>query len=227
MKDMATPLEKKALPMDRAVDTQTLSGAFAAAAPGAVLEGELVPVVGRGKVRVTYDWLYSALNCDPADASPFGWVIYKTGRDAVALSPRVPYRGLRLYASVRPDWFDFVQVQAPHSADWITAVGADEAVRMSELGFLTVNLRGRNGRYLAVDAAPTRHHGHAGYKLQSTATSPGPATNMFVAVTRVLQRGLAVPLAASLDQAVIRAALAARGAADPGLLARRIAAAVR
>jgi hypothetical protein len=209
-----------------------LSSALDAAAPGAVMAAQLYPVVGLGQIRVTYNWLYSALNCDPNDSSPFVWVINKASNGVVTLSPRAQYRGMTLYASVRPDHDNFVEVQAPYSADWITGVGGDERLTMTDLGFLTINLRGLNGQYLAVNAAPTGWDDsngtyHSGYKLQSNASAPGPSTNFFVAVTQNLQSRVALPLAAELSVDDVRAALEAHGAADVGALAEKIAVGVR
>jgi hypothetical protein len=209
-----------------------LSSALAAAAPGAVLTAELYPVVGVGKIRVTYNWLYSALNCDPTDDSAFVWVINKTPDGTVTLSPQETYSGaawMTLYASVRPDWDSYVQVQAPNSADWITGVGGDEQLTMTDLGFMTINLRGVNGQYLAVNSSISLEyiaHGslHAGFKLQSNASAPGTSTNIFLAVTQNLQDGVALPLVSELHLDDIRIALQAHGASDAVTFAEKIAA---
>lgn len=209
-----------------------LSSALAAAAPGAVMTAQLYPVVGLGQIRVTYNWLYSSLNCDPNDNSAFVWVINKASNGVVTLSPQAKYRGMTLYASVRPDWDYFVQVQAPHSADWITGVGGDERLTMTDLGFLTINLRGLNNQYLAVNSNPTGHedsngHYHTGYKLQSNASAAGPSTNFFLAVTQNLQAKVALPLASELSTADIRLALEAHGGLEVGALSEKIAVAIR
>jgi len=52
----------------------SVAAAIAAADAGPALTAELFPLSGTGKVRVTYNWLYSALNVDPNDSSPFPWV---------------------------------------------------------------------------------------------------------------------------------------------------------
>ena len=208
---------------------EALTSALAAATPGAVLIAELYPVVGVGKLRVTYNWLYSALNCDPNDNSSFLWVVNKASNGVVTLSPLQEYRGMTLFASVRPDWYDYVQVQAPHSADWITRVGGDEQLTMTDLGFMTINLRGVNGQYLAVNSGPTGHEDsdgnyHTGYKLQSNASAPGTSTNIFLAVTRNLQASAVLPLVAELRLEEIRFALETQGALEAGALAETIAA---
>jgi hypothetical protein len=204
-----------------------LSSTLAAAAPGAVLTAQIFPVVGHGKLRVTYNWLYSALNCDPNDGSSFVWVINKAENGVVTLSPQSRYRGMTLYASVRPDWDYFAQVQAPNSADWITGVGGDERLTMTDLGFLTINLKGVNGQYLAVNSGPTGHadsngNYHTGYKVQSNAPTPSTSTDMFLAVVENLQAGAGLPLAKELTAEEIVAAFQARGGSGSMLLAQQI-----
>ena len=206
-----------------------LSSALAAAAPGAVLTAQLYPVVGVGKIRVTYNWLYSALNCDPTDDSAFVWVINKTPDGAVTLSPQAQYSGMTLYASVRPDWDSYVQVQAPNSADWITGVGGDEQLTMTDLGLMTINLRGVNGQYLAVNSSISVEYIaygslHAGFKLQSNASAPGTSTNIFLAVTQNLQTQVDLPLVSELNADDIRLALQTHGAPEGAALAEKIAA---
>lgn len=209
-----------------------LSNALGTAATGAVLQAQLFPVSGAGQVRVTYNWLYSALNCDPNDTSTFAWVFTKLSGNAVALSPAAQYSGMTLYASVRPDHSYYVEVQAPYSADWITAVGGDETLTMNDLGFLTVNFQGVNGQYVAVNPGPTTHddangNSHTGYLLQSNAPAPGQSTNMLVAVTQVLQAGIEVPLAANLSPTDIAIALTEQGVTNATTVAASIHAAIQ
>jgi hypothetical protein len=193
-----------------------------AASPGAVLSGQLVPLNNIGPLRVTYNWLYSALNCDPTDQSSFGWVINKVDSGArVSLSPQQPFSGMTLYASVRPDYNYTVQVQAPFSADWITAVGADEIMTLTQQGFLTISLQGLNGSYVCADGSQTPHDNHSGYLFHSSAGSIGPSSSFFVVVNRVFQ-DVGIPLASTLNAADIAAALAAQGASDPAALTQRI-----
>ena len=199
-----------------------LAAAFAAASPGAVLSGNLVPLSNIGPLRVTYNWLYSALNCDPTDSSAFAWVINKVGSGTqVSLSPQDPFAGMTLYASVRPDYEYTVQVQAPFSADWITAVGGDETLTLVQQGFLTISLQGLNGSYLCADGSQTSHDDHSGFLFHSGAGSVGPAASFFVAVNQVHQ-DLGIPLASALDPAELAAALAAQGAVDAQALTQRI-----
>lgn len=196
---------------------------LAGANDGPLLAAKLVPLNNIGPLRVTYNWLYSALNCNPADPSPFGWVISKLGSGSqVSLSPQQGYNGMTLFASVRPDYNYRIQTQAPFSADWITAVGADEVLTMTSLGFLTIALQGLNGSYLAADDQQTEHDGYSGYLFNSNAAASGPASSFFVAVSEVLQPGLAIPRIGDLDVGRVEALLAGQGAPDPAGLTRRI-----
>jgi hypothetical protein len=189
-----------------AVTASQLVDAFAAAATGPVLQGQLFPVSDAGCVRVTYNWLYSSLNCDPSDTSEFEWTLTKLSETTVSLSPTVQYEGITLFASVRPDNGYNVEVQAPNSAEWITQVGADETLGVDFLGFMTISLQGLNGLYVAVNSGLTSHDGYAAYQIQSTAGASGPATNFFVGTSQVVQAGLDVPLLAELSPADLKAA---------------------
>jgi len=192
------------------VGANAIADALAAAAPGALLEAQLFPLNRLGRLRLTYNWLYSALNCDPNDSSPFAWIVQKSGSNSVTLSPGAQYGGMTLFASVRPDWNYVVQVQAPYSADWITAAGADEQLTMTDLGLRVINLQGLNGQYLSVNPEATSHDDHTGYLLQSNASTPSAATDFFLGVTQTLQSAVRVPLASDLRPEDVRAALAAR-----------------
>lgn len=205
--------------MTRQID---LVAAFKAASPGAVLSGALVPLNNIGSLRVTYNWLYSALNCDPTDSSVFDWVINKVGAGSqISLSPQQPYSGMTLYASVRPDYDFTAQVQAPFSADWITAVGGDETMTLTQQGFLTIALQGLNGSYLCADGVQTPHDGQSGFLFHSSAAAIGPSSSFFVVVKQVHQE-VGIPLASALNPVEITAALVAQGAGDPGALTQLI-----
>jgi len=201
-----------------------LAEIFTSASTGPVLSGQLFPLANLGSLRVTYNWLYSALNCNPSDASIFDWTLAKTATGQVTLSPSAPYRGMTLYASVRPDWSYFVQVQAPNSADWITRAQGDEFLTLTELGLLTINLRGLNGLYLALNGAPTPHDGYSGYKLQANAASAGPSTDMFLSVSRQFQGAPQAPCAADIGETSLAELLRKQGVQDAEGMARRIVA---
>lgn len=195
--------------------TGVLAEALATAAVGDVAEAVLIPLSKQGKLRVTYNWLYSALNCDPNDGSDFVWRLTKLDADHLALSPRDPYRGMQLYASVRDDWSWYVQVQAPYSADWITAIGRNEIIAVQGSDLLTISLQGWNGQYLSVNTTITGHDDHAGFKLQSQNPVDANSRTFFLGVTALLQPNLGLPLRTELDPNTIQTLLGA--AAEPGL----------
>ncbi|MGI8666827.1 MAG: hypothetical protein ACR2N4_12465 [Jatrophihabitans sp.] len=182
-----------------------------AATAGPVLEAVLIPLTKQGKLRVTYNWLYSALNCDPNDGSDFVWVLDKLDDVHVSLSPKDPYAGRRLYASIRDDWDWFAQVQAPHSADWITAVGRDEILTISGADLLTISLQGFNGQYVAVNSQLSVHDWHSGFRLQSVGTQDYNARTFFLGITQLIQPAVHVPLRHELTNTDIGNALASAG----------------
>lgn len=132
----------------------------------------------------------------------------------VAISPRDQHMGRTLYASVRDDLDWYVQVQAPYSADWITAVGRDEVLTITGADLLTISLQGFNDRYLAVDAELSSHGGHGGFRVQGNGAGDYDARTFFVGVSRVLQAGVEALLRSELTETDITKALAASGA-DP------------
>ena len=191
-----------------------LSGTWSSAALGNIAAAVLIPLSKQGKLRVTYDWLYSALNCDPSDDSDFIWLLTKVDDQHIALSPRDQHQGRQLYASVRDDWSWYVQVQAPHSADWITAVGRDEILTVEGGDLLAISLRGFNNQYLTVNSQPSPHDWHTGFRLQSQSTDDRNAHTFFLGVTQVLQDGLNLPLRSEVTADRIRAALGDLAADD-------------
>lgn len=194
--------------------TAALADVLRAAAAGNVAEGVLIPLSRQGKLRVTYDWLYSALNCDPADDSDFIWVLTKLDERHVLLSPRDQHAGKTLYSSVRDDWDWFTQVQAPYSADWITAAGRDEIMTVEGRDLLTLSLRGWNGQYITVNSTVSAHDGHSGYRLQSMTGGDVNARVFFLGVTRLYQPGLDLPLRSALTPKLIKSALGPAGDAE-------------
>jgi len=162
---------------------------FSLSANGPFMQANLVPVSGQGKVRVTYNWLYSSLNCDPNDPSTFAWTFVKLNDTQVALSPTLPYEGMTLYASVRPDIGYCVEVQAPYSADWITAIGGDEIITMNIRDLSIATFQGVNGSYITVNPAPDQHDDHTGYRLFSTSADPNESL-FLIQPTSSLQQGL-------------------------------------
>jgi hypothetical protein len=136
------------------------------------MQAELVSLSSKGKLRITYNWLYSALNCDPNDNSTFLWNINSLGGNIVSLSPQAGWQGMTLYASVRDDNNWIVEVQAPNSADWITQVGGDETIGIQTHDLGILGFTGFNGQYIAVNDSLTSHDDHTGYLLQSNSSDP-------------------------------------------------------
>ncbi len=197
--------------------TTSFAKAFRLAAVGDVAAAVLVPLSGQGQLRVTYNWLYSALNCDPLDDSDFVWLLSKVDEHHISLSPRDGYAGKRLFSSVRDDWDWYVQVQAPYSADWITAVGRNEILLVEGDDLLTISLLGWNSEYLTVDSGISAHDDHSGYRLRSVSGGDHKAETFFLGITELLQPGLDLPLRSELSVQQIGAALGP--AAEPGLVA--------
>jgi hypothetical protein len=187
---------------------------WAAAANGGVMQAELFPLSNVGRVRFTPNWLYTALNCDPNDSSPSVWTIAKL--DATHISLSQGYAGMTLYASVRDDWNWQVELQAPFSADWITAVGGDETIGIDPQDLLTARFQGFNGQYIAVDGGITSHddssgNSHSGYLLHSTGSGDPKAYTFFLGIQRSLQPGLQLRLRDTLTADDVRRAYAGLG----------------
>nr|MDT0661589.1 hypothetical protein [Micromonospora sp. DSM 115978] len=163
---------------------------YQCARPGPFLRARLTSVTGRGPLRATYGWLYSALNCVPNDDSAFRWDFIKLGNGQLALSPSEPHSGMTLYTSVRPDWESFAQLQAPRSAAWIRGIGADEQLTAEAVGILGAAFKGLNGSYLAVMAEADRHEGHAGYRVRSFASQLVDDCEFVISDAMVLQEGM-------------------------------------
>jgi hypothetical protein len=193
---------------------QSMRDSFARAAPGPLLTTTLVPLTNQGSLRITYGWIYSALNCDPNDGSTFTWVISKLDDTHIALSPREGLRGMTLYASVRDDCDWFVGVQVPRwsswlfSTGWITWVQRDETIQMQPRGLNIVEFRGLNGQSIAVNAQITSYRGHSGYLVQSIGSSNPQAALWFMGVRKALQPGLQVRLASEMTADHVRQAYA-------------------
>lgn len=188
-----------------------MSTTLAQADLGPVFTAELIPLTNQGKLRVTYNWLYSALNCDPNDDATFNWVVSKIDDTHVSLSPSDHYRGMTLYASVRDDWSWYVQVQAPHSADWIRAVGRNEIIAIVHNDLMIVSFNGWNGQAIAVDSGISGHDNHSGYRLRSVGSSNPKASLWFLGISNTLQKGLDLRRKEELTEDHLLAALAAHG----------------
>jgi hypothetical protein len=206
----------------------SVAAAIAAADAGPELTGELFPLSGGGKVRATYNWLYSALNVDPNDSSPFGWVFQKQPDGSVALSPQAPVDGLTVYVLDYPDdslrYVAQVQWPEPDSGnpEWNTS---PTELTLTGLDLLTIELTGTSGSYFGVDGPVTQNGSHGGHLILSNVTPPGPASKFFVAVQQNLQPKAQAPLFASLSETDLSTELERHGAGDSGALAAAIRAA--
>jgi len=205
-----------------------LAAAFAAADEGSVFETTFTPLSNLGNVAVTYNWLYSALNAAPGYGDNNIWVVNKLSESEVSLSPKYGWSGMTLYASVRDDWYWNVQCQAPHSADWITAVGRNETIGF-EPGQLTVaSFKGWNGAYLALQSAWICHGSrpgddHCGRRITSNGGGLDNNTRWHMGIQAVTQSKLDLPVAADLTSEDYEAILRAHGApADAGAVERLI-----
>ncbi len=205
----------------------SVAAAVAAADAGPVLTAELFPLSGAGKVRVTYNWLFSALNVDPNDSSPFAWVVQKMPDGSVALSPQDGYEGLTVFALTYPDDnMRFVAQVGVPGVDggppfWNTT---PSEMTLIELDLLTVELLDSNvsGNYLGVDGSITSQGGHAGHLILANVGTPDPSSKFFVAVQQNLQAGAQAPLFSSLSPAEVSAELERQGAGNPQALAEVI-----
>jgi hypothetical protein len=174
-----------------------------------LMQAEIFSVTGLGKLRVTYNWMYSALNCALQDNSPFIWNVYQTSGHTIVLSPHVGYAGKTLYASVRDDGDWYLQVQAPHSADWITAAQRDEFIGLQMFDLGLARLTGFNNQLIGVVNQPdwaTHTQGSvtagiASYRLRSAYTTPAKETTWFL---KIVGNGAAV--GASVSGTITRSA---------------------
>lgn len=195
---------------------------FAAANSGPFMEASLIALDDRGALRVTYNWLYSALNCDPQDGSTFPWVFYKVDASHVALMPKEGYGGQRLYASVRDDLNWNVQVQAPFSADWITGIGRDEILSFEISDLMLGWFKGFNGGYLSVNPNQDAHGGHAGYCVRSAGAAQDTSSLLLIQVHASLQPQLQFQHTGAVSAQTLAQGLLRRGLALPANFAGKV-----
>jgi hypothetical protein len=88
---------------------------------------------------------------------------------------------------VRDDIDYYLQVQAPYSADWITAVGRDETIGFKLQGTFIGSFTGFNGKYIRLNDLEDSHGGHAGYRLRSIGDTFDTNAQWFVAIKTALQ----------------------------------------
>lgn len=154
---------------------------------GPFLQAEIISLTGKGKLRVTCNWLYSSLNCDPNDLSSFVWQFNKVDDQHISLSPVNSCIGKTIYASVRDDINYYLQVQAPYSADWITAVGRDEIINLVMHDLSIAQFNGFNGLYLTPNDNADSHGNHTGYRVRSIGTTFTESAQWFIGIVGSLQ----------------------------------------
>ena len=157
------------------------------AATGPFMQAEIISLSGLGKLRVTCNWLYSSLNCDPNDNSPYLWQFNKVDDQHISLSPVASCVRLPIYASVRNDINYYVQVQAPYSADWITADGRDEIMSFTLHDLSIAEFNGFNGSYLALNNFQDNDSPHSGYRLRSVGSVFDQWSQWYISVAGALQ----------------------------------------
>ena len=158
-----------------------------AAKTGPFMQAEIVSLTGKGKLRVTCNWLYSSLNCDPNDSSVFLWQFNKIDDQHISLSPINSCINKAIYVSVRDDIGYILQVQAPYSADWITAVGRDEIIGFKLQGTFIAQFTGFNGKFVALNDNAESHDNHSGFRVRSVGDTFNQNAQWFVAIRKSLQ----------------------------------------
>lgn len=171
---------------------------------GPFMQAEIVSLTGNGKLRVTCNWLYSSLNCDPNDNSTFLWQFSKVDEKHISLSPVNSCIGKPIYASVRDDIGYQLQVQAPYSADWITAVGRDEIISFTLHDLSIGQFNGFNGAYIALNSTADRHDDHTGYRVKSVGSSFNQNAQWFIVVRTTLQPNIKFSFPDNDKEAIIR-----------------------
>jgi hypothetical protein len=172
------------------INNGSVSDLLHTAATGPFMQAEIISLSGLGKLRVTCNWLYSSLNCDPNDNSPYLWQFNKVDEQHISLSPVTSCIRVPIYASVRDDINDYMQVQAPYSADWITAVGRDEIMSFTLHDLSIADFKGFNGSYLALNNFPDSHSQHSGYRLRSVGSMFDQWSQWYISVAGALQPSL-------------------------------------
>lgn len=173
------------------IDNGSLSDFIQAANTGALMEAEIISLTGLGKLRVTCNWLYSSLNCDPNDNSPAIWQFNKIDNDTISLSPKNSCINQPIFASIRPDIEYYVEVQAPYSADWITAVGSDERIVLS-IYDLSIGVFGQGSSYIRLNDTPDTYdtsggQSHTGYRVRCLSEPISKSCQWFIGVQNSLQ----------------------------------------
>ncbi len=169
------------------INNGSLKELLLAANTGPFMQAEIVSLTGKGKLRVTCNWLYSSLNCDPNDSSVFLWQFNKIDDQHISLSPINSCINKTIYVSIRDDIGYILQVQAPYSADWITAVGRDEIIGFKLQGTFIAQFTGFNGKFVALNDNAESHDNHSGFRVRSIGDTFNQNAQWFVAIRKSLQ----------------------------------------
>lgn len=169
------------------ITNENLGSLLQSANVGPFMQAEIVSLTGKGKLRTTCNWLYSSLNCDPNDNSTFLWQFSKIDDQHISLSPVNSCISKTIYASVRDDINYYLQVQAPYSADWITAVARDEIIGFQLRSTAIAQLTGFNGKFIRLNDTIDNHGGHSGYRVRSIGDSFDQNAQWFIGIKSSLQ----------------------------------------
>jgi hypothetical protein len=169
------------------INNGSLKDLLTAANTGPFMQAEIISLTGKGKLRVTCNWMYSALNCDPNDNSTFLWQFSKVDDQHISLSPVNSCISKTIYASVRDDYNYYVQVQAPFSADWIIAAARDEVINFHPLSITVAQLKGFNNKFISLNATPDCQGGHTGFRVRSIGETFDINAQWFIAIKSSLQ----------------------------------------
>jgi hypothetical protein len=182
---------------------------------GPILEAELFPLSGQGRLRVTYHWMYSALNCDPRDESRFVWTLMGFSNGQVALTPRHAFEGRTLFASPGAPFRPLDHPAAPQRAagDRRTGFADDLAAGIQRPAH-------RGGCRTVPPWQSCRH------RLRSLGAASIQSRMWFLGIERVLQPGLQVTMREQVTDADIRRRLGVAGVAAADDEIRRLTAQV-
>ena len=202
------------------INNGNIAALLKAAVPGPFMQAEIISLTGYGKLRVTCNWLYSALNCDPRDESTFLWQFNKIDDERISLSPVTSCISKPIYASVRDDDNYYLQVQAPFSADWITAVARDEEITFTLADLSIAHFEGFTGKLLTLNNEVSNHGSHQGYRVRSVGNTLGESSKWFVGIKNCLQSGIQFSGAADIDS--VNAQLTRNGVSLQSDVAKKI-----
>lgn len=201
----------------------TLAAAVQGASGGRLLDVELLPLDGSGKLRAgPWGWentapdhwteLPGSVFCDPTDSSPFVWALAKVDATHVTLTP--PAHG--------PNGLGPAGLTMVSGSNELVIGSVDDQppLGLTSYGMLTASFTWLDQ---TVQVRPLDGDPHPRLVYDQPGADPAPRI-FFLAVQGLLQPQLQVPLAPDLTPQHIEAEVAACGIADPGAAATQIAA---